>query len=363
MIFEYRLSEMKKWLQKLSDRHLCGCVIGLPKAGINRTINEAIQSLGWDESFLEINPALFGNTLKSRKQSINTIFSPKDNVPPNIIYLRGLDLSKKIDRLTLKYLAYYRKKHANRFIYILDVNQDLATIWEKIRGKVYIDWFWEKFYFPYADNDEIDILITQNESRFDLKIDTSTRKDLAVRTGGIPYLIKIYFQTLATDAKQLQNNLEVTGEYIWREIVKHNIVKFKEPDHRITNIPPDSLFLRCGLTDSDGEIRSSVIKEVSKKKTGLFKLEVKNNAFMVNGQDLDDQLSWGELEFLKNIVTQGKLSRDDTAKYLLGNSTADYSDYALDKSVSRLRQKFHSLGLSSAIVTQRGFGYKINQHD
>jgi len=86
-----------------------------------------------------------------------------------------------------------------------------------------------------------------------------------------------------------------------------------------------------------------------------------NHKLTLSGIPIDGQLTNAEKQLLKILVqNKGSLVRRDHIASLLGNQ-GPYSDWSIDKTVSRLRHKFAALEINPALIkTVHGHGFVLN---
>jgi hypothetical protein len=83
------------------------------------------------------------------------------------------------------------------------------------------------------------------------------------------------------------------------------------------------------------------------------------NRIIMNNIDITNVFSDREHKFLKILTTKNELlNRSDTAKILWGENM-DYSEWALDQAIKRLRKKLSNLGINPNLLkTIKGKGYR-----
>jgi DNA-binding winged helix-turn-helix (wHTH) protein len=112
-------------------------------------------------------------------------------------------------------------------------------------------------------------------------------------------------------------------------------------------------------TNSDQDTQSD---SSSPKKEGLY-VDLKSGEIFKNGKRTQDCLSPTEIRIYKYMSTNSQklLSRDEIAKQMWGNAYLEkYSDWAIDKAISRLRKKIEDEGKKNKhIITIKGKGIKF----
>lgn len=193
----------------------------------------------------------------------------------------------------------------------------------------------------------------------------------------------------------LKNRIvERSGGHLWfvKEIIRHSV--FKKTGDPLNH---EDLWWRvaevyCGFTTRELEVLTDLVLQKSVKdeeaclyleKTGVVRdgritiglledyikrhlqkrtqLYLKNNSLFVGGVSIDSALSKHEKQALVCILSgQGKKVSRETLGFAIWGGEGDFTDWALDQLVRRLRRKLTSFGIpKSFIQTLKGKGYYV----
>lgn len=351
-MYQYRLSEVKSWLERLVTTVESGTIIGLPMSGKLRTVESALDSLNLTDQAKTIDLSIIPQRYVEMLSMLKKMISEFVIAGGKIIYLENCSVSTKSRRQQIKALNAVRTELGRKYIYIYSFNEDIGLRQKLISRFSYLaNLRLNTLYFPYANLSETTQLIHQNEQRFSKQIKSSEYQKIFSCTGGVPFLIKSYFR----DDKLSQESL---SRYL-SEFTSHQLLELKEPDANIL----DS-YSRLGLLDNDGQFISSQIKDALKSINVSLKLDIDINKKVIEIDKVSvmSELGSYESEILFKLTTDKRISRQEIATICYGQQkSSNYSDYAIDKIMSRLRQTLVRLGCDSNIIkTNRGYGYSLN---
>ncbi len=216
-------------------------------------------------------------------------------------------------------------------------------------------------YFPTLDRE--DSLYTINRFAYftKLKIKSGYKEEIYSLTGGFYPLITHSIKVLASMKVDISNKiLKSLGEnsiieqhiiLLWRSIADTQRAELKK-----SLIKPhsncESTLYRLGILDQKGEIRSIWIRDFVKSKKYLMidKADVTIRKYLKG----KEYLVYKRLYFnIGNLVT-----RDEIADALWGKkATEKYSDWAIDKTISRIRKKLKKYSSGSSLITIKDKGY------
>lgn len=110
----------------------------------------------------------------------------------------------------------------------------------------------------------------------------------------------------------------------------------------------------------DNEFTAPLIHSVIEDYQEIKKLLVKTGFIYLDGQLISPGLSKQEETVLKLFISKPNqmISREEIGSVIWKNNPDNYSEWALDRLIFRLRRKLKSFGLSKNIIfTKKGYGY------
>ncbi len=202
--------------------------------------------------------------------------------------------------------------------------------------------------------------------------------------GGVPFLIKNFLRTSrffsqdidrTYESNEFRDFVEIFWEKLavdYRLVIKNLIYK-----GRLEKKDQDLIYAYKDLVEYN-LIKENVKKKLSGKVIGKWidllinentyyinKFEIIDNRLCWHGVDFEEHFSETELDILKGLIErQGNvLTRDEIAKIIWGdNASSEYSSWAIDKSISRLRKKIKKLSIDSSMIkTLRGRGVRFDR--
>jgi DNA-binding winged helix-turn-helix (wHTH) protein len=239
-----------------------------------------------------------------------------------------------------------------KFICIFSFNEDISLYPDTLSRYSYLSSVNQNlFYFPYASDAEMSELISQNEARFNVNLTKSQVNEIHTQTGGVPYLVKSYFKDTQVTPDAINNLLSgFTSQQI--SYLKNKSPKVSESFHKL------------GITDSLGNIICPHIATAvqSFRLTSELVVDEEKSTLSVGKQKISDELMSYEKEIIFKLYSQNRMSREEIALICYGSKkSSNYSDYAIDKIISRLRLNLKRIGVNPKIIqTNRGFGYSLN---
>ncbi|MBI2464740.1 winged helix-turn-helix domain-containing protein [Candidatus Shapirobacteria bacterium] len=354
-MYNYRLKETTTWVNKLISTHESGTIIGLPMSGKLKTIESIFESKNQIDQLLVIDlsiaPKRISDFISTIQPKINQFLSSGGKV----VCLENCSINSKKRRHQLKATTSIRTEMNRSFIYIYSFSEDILLKTKTLDKYNYLSGIRNNInYFPYATLSEVPELLQQNKIRFDTKLFKLSPGEVLQKTSGVPYLIK----TLFRDENQLG------------ESIRHLISEFSSSQiNHLKHLTPETIksFHKLGLLTSSGDFISTLIKqEVSNSKISLeLIIDSDKQKILVGAQSIMSDLTSYEKEILFKLKKDHKISREEIAATCYGSKkSADYSDYAIDKIISRLRNNLTNLGADPSVIkTNRGFGYSLNNHD
>jgi transcription initiation factor IIE alpha subunit len=345
--YVYRIRQTTENLKKIISSRTNVYYIGLPECGVKRTISESFRSLGSDTPLSIVDLSLISqDKIESHFTSLLNTNTPSfllvENLP--IYSSTGQDIFTLIERLRDQY-----PKNTN-YIYHFNTNPYWYGIPESSR---------QIFYFSLSTINEYSDLVDHFLKRFQIKVSQAQANVIYKVTGGHPYLTKKVFELSLQElpADQIsQKLLDISNSLISRlhisEVARLKNLSSQDPEF-ITH------FQKLGLINDRNEFTSIVIAESIRVFKSLKQLLIEENTIRLGESDLNNYLSSYESALLIKLSQEKFLTRDQVTEVCWGKLSTTTSDSAVDKMVSRLRQKLVDLGLpESLITTRRGRGFQ-----
>jgi len=223
-------------------------------------------------------------------------------------------------------------------------------------------------YYPLYKDEDVMIFIDYLCQKWKMKMPQPMRKTITYNSGGFFWLIKeacrIYRDTGEWSVKSPSWQLRLNSIFKSLSEKEKNIIeacpnlKSFENDLDLDHLKKIGLIKENNLV-AVPELTKIIINNKSKEK--IF--EIDNDEVMLKGVSLSRILSTTEYLLLKYFITRPNvaITRDEIAKILWPIKTEDnYSQWAIDQAVKRLRDRLVSLRLSPAIIKSiRGIGYEF----
>lgn len=223
-------------------------------------------------------------------------------------------------------------------------------------------------YYPLYKDEDVMIFIDYLCKKWEIKMPQPVRKTITYNSGGFFWLIKeacrIYRDTgdWSTESQSWQLRLNSIFKSLSE---KEKIIIEACPNLKSFENDLDLDHLKkIGLIRENNLVAvPELIKVISNNKNREKIFEIDNEEIMLRGVSLLRMLSATEYLLLKYFITRPNvaITRDEIAKILWPIKTEDnYSQWAIDQAVKRLRDRLVSLRLSPSIVKSiRGVGYEF----
>lgn len=217
---------------------------------------------------------------------------------------------------------------------------------------------------PYKDQITLQkwLIHTAGQLRFDLS-DKDLGKVLEFG-GNSPTLLKAYLRyfKIHSDHEEVLNSFKIrqTVDSYWAEFSKEeqHIIKKIKLGHTVSSANLIVKYLiKHNLISSQLEIKGTWINFIISDSEDV-KLELSGSKILWDGFDISNNFNEKEHVFITELLRNDFISRDIAGKIILEHN--NYSDWAIDKFVSRLRKKLISIGFTNSVIkTLKGKGYKI----
>jgi DNA-binding winged helix-turn-helix (wHTH) protein len=190
----------------------------------------------------------------------------------------------------------------------------------------------------------------------------------------IKQVVRHYSKTLDKNNLFNDNDLNFKLEIIYSEFLNEEKIvleKIVKKDFNFTDLDKYSInyFLKTGLLKEKNKkylINSSLLKKKIEEKfvkNYLIKLN-KNNQILINGVIVDSFFSLKEKRLLKYLINNQEkiISRQKIGEIFWGiTNNENFSDWALDQAIRRLRLKLLKLGLGKNLIkTIKNQGFKLS---
>lgn len=224
-----------------------------------------------------------------------------------------------------------------------------------------------KLYWPLYTKSEISHFLNYKSRKFGIKLNKSQIEIIATACGGHIWLATCALRVLAnTGLADLKAN-----EFIQRldlilnsfsdrqKLLLEKCSRDLNPD---TNIPENEYLERVGIIDQANKLTIPALKNHILKKTSKTITVSQNNIF-VNGINVSQLFTDKEIRALSLLIgSRELLSREEIATCFWPDE--EYSDWAMDQSISRLRQKLNKLGVPKEnLKAVKGKGFRWRQYE
>lgn len=355
MMEKYGVAVVRPWLEQLRNVDECGVIVAFPMAGINRVLSDIPI-----ENYRAIDASIFGDSAKDVMDYIDGNIEKVVRIGGRFLVVTDIDFENKNIELYLKCLHAVRLGCGKKVNYIFRVFVDPKFLCEEVLVKYQELVGNNILYFPWADGNDFELLVEQNLARFGIQVTDDQKNRIFQLSGGCPYLVKNLFKRLVEN-----KGLEIDQEMIGWGLA---ILRMVSPRWRVWLADLSALieerrtYLEKLRIIDKNRIRSEILREAVKIDDRRIDLGLVGNELLLGGRKITDELSPSEKEVLKQLIARERLSREEVARAYWGEKKAgDYSEYALDKLMSKLRKKLVRLGVSGDyLLTLKGFGYRIN---
>ena len=179
---------------------------------------------------------------------------------------------------------------------------------------------------------------------FGVEVNQVQAKEIVAHCGGIPWLINDVLRRIG-DQDLFTNDILLWKVEQIAKVIPH--LPGREKD-----------IVDFGLKNKEGKwipIFDDYFAHMAKQK-----LQISSAAVYYDNRDLSASFSPGERRILAHLFTNDSVvKREELGKLFWQDSVeSEYSDWALDAIMSRIRKKLDKLGLPLIIKTRRGRGYE-----
>lgn len=317
----------------------CLSIVAQPHIGKSRILKEYAERNNKKVVFLELND--IPDYVKSNEKH-------------DIVVIKKLYLTDSFEyRYKIKLIEDYRLKFKNRFsiVYYFKLDPRLSPSLVQLRTLC------TNVITLSVDIPFFRFLISQNEQRFNIKLNQKEKDMLFILSGMNPLLLKQGFVNKISN-KPLEDNMLNLAKNILDEYSKFELNIIKKG---LNNYTQELISIqKTGLVE-EKNFNSSVIGEVFLKHKVDKKLIIGINKLLLNKVDITSSFTQREFSFLSYIIKNSFISRDKVAEILSGKSNiTNASEASIDKFISRIREKLDSFNIHKYIITFKKRGYYAN---
>jgi len=321
-------------------------------------------------------------TYNAIKNILRLIIERTDYVISILLY--DFERIKNINSSVFNTISALRNIDKNRIVYIFIWNTEIKNTFDpQTAGNLYDLLIYNRHWLKPLNKNETKQLIKEITSILKSDLNDKQISRIYDLSGGHAWLIKILAKlflenqiTMDTPIDEISDISSIISrsQQLWNILSNENknfIKLFIEG-----NIPPkDKLpeFIEgTGLINEDGKIFSPLFQLYIEKKIHHAKIHVNDKTFTINskslsiqrnGKEIKDQLTKNELKLMRFFMKNESvvISRDEIAEVIWGKyANRKYSDWAIDKIISRLREKIEENPKKPIhLMTLRGLGFKF----
>jgi len=362
-------------------------VISLPKNG--KTYLTSLFSNAQGRSELGITHLIQDNfvfvpinlELEDLDEIINDFLSQYSDKPSLTLKIINIAKSK---RNIVFIIDNFNFRSINNLRYVFNLKntatQNIQYIFFALASEFYIDSF-EKHKFTMAYNNIIELpYLTKDESfewmgveilEENLKLTIKENQQYYDFCGGVPALLKhflrlrirfnyfdaivksneteekinIFWQSFSENEQKVLTSISLTGSY--PEEYEH-VFKY------LSNL---------NLINKDNKIIGEWIKLILKNYDKDERLILRSEEILFHNVKINELLTPIEEKLVRELIEKKTLSRDEIAHALWGDfASSEYSEYAIDQALSRLRKKLEKIGIGGdRIKTVKKVGISLIQ--
>jgi hypothetical protein len=359
--------QTKEDIKKAITSKDCLTFCGLPLNGKTRLVKDCIQELELQDSACFINLESFKeydsneNLLKNLREELSANYATKKRIfifqyPPT-----DSDICTEL----YKEIGLFRQHVFDKPSYIFILNTHPSFYKETFINFRLI--FSNIVYLSVADTDYFRMVAKSNEERFGLKLEKNFFKHYFPLIGSNAVFIKECVKLASNLDKypkdtELQTILEPYLQQLLNEVPDQELLLLKRyySNERIT-LEEEVYLKEMGIYSNNSDfplVLSRFVKNFSRN----YAINVVNNRVYLNGKTSNELFSKRELQLVIKLFENEITTREEIGKIIF-DYTDSYSDYAIDKVLSRLRKKFEKVGVNSNIVkTLKGKGFAIDKN-
>lgn len=357
---------------QLFQKHELGVFLFFPKTDAATRISQYIQDYSSDKNSFKIELNLqildklpdieefIAEQVGSRKKTANIFVTNMET----LIHDNNFALINK-------FVEFTRTQKEWRFIFQFDFDITHPHIVRHLKDMhLFTNLHYQSLY-PYAD---VLVFIDYLCDKWEITLDQKTKEAVYRECGGHLWLVKelvrslwiykdmSFDECLKTEAmffklEQIYLSLQDSEREVLRKISRN-----ERPSENPIESHSLNYLKKIGLIQKN-EITIGLLAYYIRKTLPKVKFELKDKHVIINNVVVDRMFSRSELKVLRVLLLLPGtiISRDQVANVLWPvNTEENYSEWAIDRIIARLRDKIATMGFDKNIVkTLRGQGYSI----
>ncbi|MFA6081435.1 MAG: helix-turn-helix domain-containing protein [Patescibacteria group bacterium] len=357
------------------NNHECLSVLHIPKRDQLYRLNELKKLYGnTDTQLISLD---FKGEIIEDPDDLENFLRKNINKKHKNTALILLDADQLLDEKysLLSYLdKMYVEKQRLSIVYLFQKNITSAVHIKRLSP--YTSLFQNISVFPYYKKETMEHFFKYLQSTFNIKVPKNIADEILVRCGGSPWIMKQalrhYSQT--KDEKNLfdHENMMIKLNILYQELSKEEKLVIEKILCRNFHFNEDekeaiNYLVKTGLitkTKQEYAFLIPILKDFIKKTT-YSKNQINLNhdgQLLLNNVLVDGLFSRREKRIAKYLIKNKEkiVNRDEVAEAVWKNDMEQYSDWALDQLMRRLRLKLEKLGLDKNMIkTVKNQGFKF----
>ena len=368
-IFLIYYGAMGKSIPPISEKtfsHFCGFIDDV----IKRIENGSVIGLNRREQSYRINQLTKNKSSKIIDLKSYFLDDPEDLKLPNVnsndktAYL--ITNADSLFEEKQSFLAFFNNlvKKNSKFSLIFFFQHNITYPWNMKVLSSYQYLFQNIYFYPKYEKDDLKQFLIYLGNKFKNKIPTNTKNLILSHCGGNLWLIKeaVRYYVKTKDIKNIFDHQEMIFrlKVIYDELEEQEKRVFKKLIKQEANFTDDEKLVIDYLNKTN-YISPLLKKFVSQKLAYENFLSLNQNNIILNSIPIDYFFSRSERKGLRYLLSFSNklITRDELAKTLWSGND-DYTDWALDQFIKRLRNKLIKLGLDRQLIkTKKNQGFVL----
>ncbi len=360
--------------KSLFENDETGIILSFPNSGLVWRIDQILRDYSYLFSMPIIKMQSDSSLFDSKEDLYNYILQHTGKTGSVGIFVTHMELDIRGGNFhIIQWLGEICRENTNFhmiYLYEMDItNPEIAKMFREMSIFANIR------YFSLFSREEITRFTEYLCKKWNIKINRKLLQEICEVCGGHVWLVKEAVRLLKLKKSKSIN-----------EIIASDTIQLKVEQIHSTLLESEKLLLRKIITSTKQDL--TIAEKHSKKhltKVGLLNrniiqiplledfirktlpkvsIQLKDSRIEINGIVVNSGFSRKQLRILRFLLSKNSeiVSRDELAKVIWPDNTMEYyTDWALDRIISRLRENIASLGIDKNLIqTYRRKGYKIN---